>query len=783
MHRTPSPISLGRWVLLLMALAPPLCAQTKDICLPEAWGVPNLNGLPMNNGPIWWGTSATIMTRLDDPRWRGAVSEDHNGEATFRALHRTGVSTDTLFLSWTVKIDNYPLDVASLSANPPSGDQLVIGFKQKSDKAIIIHLGLGATSLGDATDYAARKVYTWDETTLTGISVPQWIVDATRTWISVDVNNKPQWTIQMVVPISAAGIGTGINLDLGSKQSQMFYALLVKWPGSYVEYNWGTASAIRDNGLNTVSYPDTTPVWGKVSWGTSSNCAGDVALDANQIGVDIGTSALDYQIKVKYPPDHNDVQNKVTARPRNISATDIAAGRIQGDFYLSNYGSQIMDPTLPGSFWQKISPVPPTSTAITAGDLGFIQIAPPFIVDDAVRCLYIDDMSVCNPAGIRDQCILVQLSEVTPASPSPGPLQPTLVFRNQSAYMNMTFTKASTLRHRAQISVGGLKPLDDGRTTRDVYLYVETVNMPARTSGDSKSGVTMARDTLIVAHRDTALNLEWGIIRLARGDSLRIPVRHTLLAAGASARERFATVKRAAATGNLTVSETDAAVPTYRIHAFHATGDSLGKYPILEPQTSFGYWVEHDGEVIGWRHRMEGEHLVRLAPNYYKIEVPNNGRAIITTVIEALEWRPFALSLHGGVSLPSGSFKTTNDPGFGIIGDAEYWLNRRFALEGLFGYHRFGGKGANPDLELRHLSAGFEVRVTPGNPSLLADVGYGTYTFKPEGMDWGAHAGLGLEFKVTPTLSLGVTGRFHTVSTPGSRTTFYSVQAGGWIRL
>jgi hypothetical protein len=199
--------------------------------------------------------------------------------------------------------------------------------------------------------------------------------------------------------------------------------------------------------------------------------------------------------------------------------------------------------------------------------------------------------------------------------------------------------------------------------------------------------------------------------------------------------------------------------------------------------------------------RVSGAHVLDslsdLGNGYYRTtldHVPGGPEPIVsvympgTSYEEVIDLSPrpkytFALSLHAGISLPSGSFKTTNDPGFGIIGDAEYWLNRRFALEGLFGYHRFGGKGASPDLELRHLSAGFEVRVTPGNPSLLADVGYGTYTFKPGSTRPGAHAGLGLEFKVTPTLSFGVTGRFHTVSTPGSRTMFYSVQAGGWIRL
>jgi len=143
----------------------------------------------------------------------------------------------------------------------------------------------------------------------------------------------------------------------------------------------------------------------------------------------------------------------------------------------------------------------------------------------------------------------------------------------------------------------------------------------------------------------------------------------------------------------------------------------------------------------------------------------------------------FGPSLHGGISLPSGSFKTSYDQGFGITADAEYWFNRRLALQGLFGYHRFGGKGTNPDLEITHASGGLEARITTGSPSLVIEGGGGTYHFKPGSSYSGTHAGASVEFDVSPRVSLGANGRLHTVFTTGSHTSFYSVQAGGWIKL
>jgi len=791
-------LCLGQLTIAYMALIPRAGAQS--LCIPEVYGVPNLgSGTSMYNAPNWWSpptipTGSPLWTRLDDPRWNGAVSQDMNGEVTFRALHRTGTTTDTLLLSWTAKIDQ-SLETGTVTGNPPTGDQLIVGLLQKTGTAILFHFGLLSTAAPlDAANNASMVIYPLTGTTLSpAIAAPPWINATLRTW----TDNNARWTFQMAVPIAAGNVNAGLDFDMGTKQFQMFYAFLVDISGTYVEYRWPSALPVirstTSNPVGKVTYPATPPTepnWGTVSWGasgTSGTCAGDVALDGNQIGVgDPPVSNINFTI----------LNNLITAKPQNISinnpdANPIPPGRIQADFFLSNYGTQ------PNGIaaWDKISPATaPINTApIPPGGFGVIKFSWP-TAPVADPCKYIEDDPInCPSPGISDQCILVQLSEVTPPPPPPPPPPPApppppppmLVFRNQSTWNNMLFKHSSTLRHRAQISVVGLTPLADNRTTRDVYLYVETVNMPARVSSDalSKSPVVATRDTLIVARRDTTLNTEWGVVRLGQGDSVRMPIRRTLLAAGASPGKRFAAVREAAAAGKLTVAQVDSQVPTYRIHAYHATGDSLGKLPILEAQTSFGYWVEHDGEIMGWRHHIEGEHLVRLAPNYYKIEVPNNSRSIITTVIEPIVWKPFALSLHAGMGIPSGNFKNTNDPGLALTGDLEYWLSRSVAVEGLFGYHRFPGTSGNPDLELFHTSGALELRITSGSPSIIVEGGGGYYNFNPGSSDPGVHGGASLEFDVSPYVSLGATGRIHSVSTSGSKTTFYSVQAGGRIRL
>src|SRR5205814_8949135 len=78
------------------------------------------------------------------------------------------------------------------------------------------------------------------------------------------------------------------------------------------------------------------------------------------------------------------------------------------------------------------------------------------------------------------QCMLVELE--TDLS---------LTFVNNSIYRNMDIVQTmSPYRRMAQISVVGLKPIQSDVSTRDVFLYVETRNMPARTTQQSNEWTT-----------------------------------------------------------------------------------------------------------------------------------------------------------------------------------------------------------------------------------------------------------------------------------------------------
>ncbi|MGH7673780.1 MAG: hypothetical protein ACREMV_00795, partial [Gemmatimonadales bacterium] len=573
---------------------------------------------------------------------------------------------------------------------------------------------------------------------------------------------------QIMIPITTTP-NLGAGLQVGDP-FDMWYSFIVYLdaPNAPAQYHW-PRSRMTDPNLQTIDLTTLAripnPAAGSPGWApftrgpASSACVGDVALDPVHIGtLDPALTTPSSKISLTGP-------NAFVARPTNkrpAGGAPLVAHTITADFFLANWGS-VPDPT---TLWKKINTstpdnergIPATETA--HGDPARNDIQFSWTVPAADRCRY---DPTCTPPGQDHQCLLVELSNGA-----------ALTFLNKSAYRNMDFVStASAFSRDAQISVVGLEARP-GTTTRDVYLYVETSNLPAQVGAKY-----LPAERIVLA--DTLL--------VVRGDSVRIGrVRvDTVIVPAAAGGGRGRTLNLATARGLLKQRQVDGLMPTYRVHVYHDTGDSTTvrgrRRPILRAQTSFGYWVDHTGALGGWSHRLEGASVQPLGSGWYRISVPHDSFATVTTIIEALEPKRFALSLHAGVSLPHGSFSNAVDPGFGVTADLEVRLNHTFTAEALFGFHRFSGVAGGPDVDLTHISGGLKAYVTPGPTRLFVNAGGGTYTFDPGGTDPGAHAGAGVQFNPSHRIALEAVYTAHTVFTSGSSTTFSSIQAGGRIRL
>jgi len=764
-------------ILSAVSLNGSLVAQQDVTCVPYAAGPPWLPG-----APNWWSGSAppNFDTRLDDPRWLGAVGHTgSNQEVEFRAVHRP----DSLFLSWIVHVDD---GVQS----GIYGDAVWFGIQQgTTEKALLFKftptgipvVGAAQTSYGvdifegsDGTTPSTPMTLTLIRTTysVTGIPTPPAWTTVTRKWVPTlgNAGVGAAWAFQTVVPISSLGLNQGVKLNT-SQNFKMWYALYVILANTSqpnpVVYWWpdGMAQPVA-NPEGGGTYP-ALDKWGDFSFGptTSGKCGGEITIATWD---DIATgNTPNSHIQYTVPPSPLPTSptrplNDLYVRPTNTTLNPIPAGDLTARFWIANWGSQPDWNDIPNKadLWKEVTDpaAPPTHTVGIP--------ASPTPTPDASRIRFPWTMSVCqwfnflDPAVNPDadltawlmanpdpncvvanryrafghQCILAELSSTAHHT-----------FLRKSYWQNMDLEEVhSTLTREAQISVRGLVAPTDGKATRTLYLLVQTLNMPARTGGGGRADGQGRRDTSLAAHR-----------------------------------ARVKGVSR------------ESVYPTYRVHVYRETTDSVGirgsKYPTLRPQNSFGYWVLHDGEIIGWTQKLAGARLERLAPNFYRITVPNDSFITVTSTIEAVEPKPFALSLHAGLSFPSGTFKNTYDHGVGVTGDLERRLNSRFTLAALFGYHRFDSSattvsGPTPHLELYHFSGSLETTVmSNGWFAFIVDAGGGMYWFKPGTSKAGAHAGVGLEYAPSLSLALEISARAHNVFTSRSNTTFAAIQAGGRV--
>jgi hypothetical protein len=89
--------------------------------------------------------------------------------------------------------------------------------------------------------------------------------------------------------------------------------------------------------------------------------------------------------------------------------------------------------------------------------------------------------------------------------------------------------------------------------------------------------------------------------------------------------------------------------PTYEVHIYHDTGKTEivdgQTRRVLEPQTPFGYFVEHAGDLSGWKHALVGEGFVldEIGPDFYHAKIPDNGSVRVHTTIKSCQKHLFGL--------------------------------------------------------------------------------------------------------------------------------------------
>lgn len=648
------------------------------------------HGVPGDNeAPNWYDNSAAPPRDYngspEDPRWRGAFGHSFGDGAgvhvSFRGLHTTESGAKWLLLSWIINVGTAEI--------PPSStpDKLCVGFSSVTGSpanVIVITLNTDIpTSEPSAFASGAYTVQLWTSSSGAWTQeslAPTWTHARTRVWVSDPPTSV--WAAQMALHLNPTGAPEDppVYLDAADKFN-MWYVVYLGTPefenGEFVYgYRWPSTNGVVGFG-DPLDFPDAFPNPTDFPDCSISNIVVNSVPGISIKALDIGTENPDdpndpawSSSRIYVDPGTPrvagtyDKKNRFFARPtftpNTLGAYPVARREaVRARFRLANWGSTVGEltpdswtdvprlretdppadieaakyisyqPELPlppppappeGTCWfdwPEDADLPPTAAGSTSAKE---------LIDNMIATLNSLASGQGVPAGGRTthHCMLVELDSVHAGGET---------FINNSVYRNMRFVDASRFESEAEISVKGLVPIDakNPNRPRDVYLYVDIRNMPSYLTKLPEVPEWLG----VLGHLLVKL-YEW----LNDGQI-------GILTDRAVASEQG----EAANTGDKEpnwsdVDERARHTPTYRVYVYHDTGRETrlfgeGSRRILRAQTSFGYFVKHGDEHsdprYGWRHWLAGAE--RIGPNFYRIAVPHNGVAKVTTGIQAFDRR------------------------------------------------------------------------------------------------------------------------------------------------
>ena len=570
---------LGIICIVLFILLAKMNAQIT--CIPRSVGVPFQSGSPMwFESPVPAG-AVSIVDRIDDPRWKLCSSLTHGGsgaieDAQFRALY----DDNGVYLSWWTKF----AEISGSTLLLYTGLSMGPGTSQ----ILLIKVTVSDLSIANSNSNANRQVELFIVDDATGyISAPvapagSWI-DSVHVWVD---NPTGTWAVNMYLPRNInLGNGVTINTDFA-----MWYEIFQEFPGSTLDtYTWPSSIDFVMTHVDTVPDPNGWLGFHLSSGSSDPECvSGGITIEP----LDIGTMHADGSNVIS-----KTLPNEFFARPTNLSGDPIETDRIYARFRLANWGTQPDKWDIPDAADELWKDIPGLSAVV--------QSPPPATIGDTESWDIRGTWSL-TPAeqatfdGVQrwdHQCILVELSGVD------------VYFLRSSVHRNMRFVPASTFKENAQINITGLPPFSEGNYERDVYLYVQTMNMPEKVK-DNKQKIDQVSEK-----PDTTENAN-----IKKEGGVRITDEEI---------EKY--IERSKAE-ELALTE-----PTYIVRAFYDSGKKIKlnetEYTIIRPMTAYGYFIKHEGSLAGWKHTLEGAE--EIAPNFYKLSVDST--AIVTTTITAVE--------------------------------------------------------------------------------------------------------------------------------------------------
>ncbi len=625
----------------LLAASAGARSASATICFPPGFGVPGASGVPK-----WWGGDSS--NGINDPRWRGAAMFNHVGDqARYQVVVDNSGANKYLVMMWTVNADPTADDLLYFGfyvdgGTPGSSDGNVFRIKRKFNAAIQDGgtpdggAGSNATTTELAAWYWNKAAATpkWENTT--GLpAFPTWISDDTRLDVVCGSSACDTWDIRLRVKVVGAGqgnfanpnaaAGAGIELPSSFKFWYEIKTVLggggtpdLASPVSSLEFNPAVITADPDL-TDPANFADEAALGGPrfPATGNWMQASVDTTLSTCEKGINIQGGDIGVVNSITGPAGGSTLSllgaNELHAKPHNNTGGNVAGGGILARFRIADWNTASHS----SAIWRD---VPGCTTATGSGTVAntaaFDLTCPSWTLSPTERCEYnvpSGRPDGCPPATKDDhQCVLVDLKTASGQ----------FYFSSVSAYRNMDFVGASEFKRKVRVDVNGLPAFAGPDPNRDVYVYLQTRNMPAQISSDPKGEAGRGGGDVVGASPALLKRLE-------------IP------AAGRIGSAASARIQKAYAAGQLTWNEISQLMPTHVAYAWHDTGKTVSiggtARKLLRPQSSFGYFVSHDGELHGWENKLQGATVTQIGPNFYKVAVPQNGSVNAETVINALD--------------------------------------------------------------------------------------------------------------------------------------------------
>jgi hypothetical protein len=187
------------------------------------------------------------------------------------------------------------------------------------------------------------------------------------------------------------------------------------------------------------------------------------------------------------------------------------------------------------------------------------------------------------------------------------------------------------------------------------------------------------------------------------------------------------------------------------------------QYKLYKPMGSFGYAIQHVGEVAGWEDKVTGDKVQKIGPHTYKIMLPKDSRTNFDVEIHPVVLNGWSASIHGALSVPLGSLASNAGLGGALIADVGYQLFPGIALVLQAGINCFlppSSAGAtswminvSADVRFTLFRAGpLNVYAGPGGSILYHDSG---------AIDYGANACAGVDCRVATRFDVELGVMYH----------------------